>query len=53
MKRQVWKISKAGSLGRLRLKEEELPALEAGQVQVGIKAIGLNFAVKCLNIGAS
>src|SRR5512135_2017364 len=34
----------AGSLKYLKLVEEELPELSPGEVTVGIRAIGLNFA---------
>lgn len=42
--RRAWRISKAGSLARLKLVAEPLPAPAVGEVQVRIAAIGLNFA---------
>ncbi|MFQ5739506.1 MAG: zinc-binding dehydrogenase [Acidobacteriota bacterium] len=44
IEREVWKIGRAGSLGRLKLLPETLPALGPGQVRVGVRAVGLNFA---------
>ncbi len=44
MVRKIYRIGKAGSINDLTLQEEELPELEAHQVTVEIKAIGLNFA---------
>lgn len=42
--RRVWRIPKAGSLSRLELREESLPAPAAGEVQVDVAAVGVNFA---------
>jgi len=42
--RQVWRVDRAGSLDRLKLQTEALPALKAGQAGVAVKAVGLNFA---------
>jgi NADPH:quinone reductase-like Zn-dependent oxidoreductase len=42
--RRVWRISKAGSLGRLGLCTETLPPPAALEVQVEVEAIGVNFA---------
>ena len=42
--RQAWRTSKAGAIQRLKLVEEPLEALEPDEVQVDVKAIGLNFA---------
>ena len=42
--RQVWRIPKAGSLARLALVEEHLPAPGAGEVQVEVQTVGVNFA---------
>ena len=44
MKRQVYAIQKAGSLKRLRKESETLQAPGSNEVQVAVKAIGLNFA---------
>ena len=42
--RQIWRTPKAGDLTRLRLQQEALPTLAAGQVRVDVRAVGLNFA---------
>ena len=42
--RQVWRIHKAGSLDRLKLEQDELPAPKPGQVRIAVGAVGLNFA---------
>lgn len=42
--RRVWRIPKAGSLSKLALVEEPLSAPAAGEVQVEVQAIGVNFA---------
>jgi alcohol dehydrogenase len=42
--RRVWRIPKAGSLARLALIEEPLHAPAAGEVQVEVAAVGVNFA---------
>jgi alcohol dehydrogenase len=42
--RLVWRIPRAGSLRRLRLTEEPLPPPGAGEVQLDIAAVGVNFA---------
>ncbi len=44
MQRQVWRIDRAGSLDRLRLVEDSVPAPAAGEVRLQVRAIGLNFA---------
>lgn len=44
MQREVYAIPKAGNIKRLKRKTVELKNPEAGQVQVEVKAIGLNFA---------
>lgn len=41
---EKWLIEKAGSLDRLKRVSVPLPAPVAGEVQVAVKAIGLNFA---------
>jgi len=42
--RRVWRIPKAGSLTRLSLVEDFLPAPTSSEVQVDIQAVGVNFA---------
>ena len=42
--RSVWRIDRAGSLDRLRRVEERLPPPAPGEVQVAVRAVGLNFA---------
>ena len=42
--RTSYKVYKPGSLKRLQLREGPLPLLAAGQAQVAVKAIGLNYA---------
>ena len=44
MKRKVYRISKAGSLDKIKLSEEILQEPENNEVTVEVKAIGLNFA---------
>jgi len=44
MKRNSYRINKAGSLDNLKLVEEELPELLAYEVTIEVKAIGFNFA---------
>lgn len=44
MKRTVYRIAKAGSINDLKLTKETLPLPEPDEVQVEVKAIGLNFA---------
>lgn len=44
MGRDVWRIDRAGSLGRLTRRTEDLGAPAAGEARVAVKAIGLNFA---------
>ncbi len=39
-----WLIHKAGSLSRLVLVSEQLPEPAEDEVQIGVKAVGLNFA---------
>ncbi len=42
--RTVWRIARAGSLDRLQLTDERLPPPGPGEVQVAVRAVGLNFA---------
>ncbi len=42
--RRVWRIARAGSLGKLKLVADTLPPPAAGEVQVRVHAVGLNFA---------
>jgi NADPH:quinone reductase-like Zn-dependent oxidoreductase len=42
--RHVWRMDKAGSLGRLLLVQDELPAPGPGEVRIAVGAVGLNFA---------
>ena len=42
--RAAWRIARAGSLERLRLVTERLPPPAAGEVQLAVRAVGLNFA---------
>ncbi|ADR20479.1 alcohol dehydrogenase [Marivirga tractuosa] len=42
--RKSYRTHKAGSISRLKLVEEELPDPKANEVQVKVKAVGLNFA---------
>ena len=42
--RRVWRMSRAGSLDRLKLQEESLPPPGAAEARVRVEAIGLNFA---------
>ncbi len=44
MKRQVYKMPKAGSIKSLKLVEEDISDPQPHEVQVTVKAIGLNFA---------
>lgn len=44
MLREVWRIDRAGSLGRLTRRAEELPPPRPGEARVRVQAIGLNFA---------
>lgn len=44
MQRRVWRIDRAGSLDRLRLVTEELPAPGTGEVSLRVHSVGLNFA---------
>jgi alcohol dehydrogenase len=44
IKRKSYRTHKAGSFNRLKLVEEELASPEAHEVQVQVKAVGLNFA---------
>ncbi|MGB5894336.1 MAG: medium chain dehydrogenase/reductase family protein [Ignavibacteriaceae bacterium] len=44
MKRNLYRISKAGSLDNLKLVKEELPEPSTDEVTIEIKAIGFNFA---------
>ena len=42
--REVWRISRSGSLGRLKRQVESLAHPGPGEARVAVKAIGLNFA---------
>ena len=42
--RKVWRTSKAGAIARLKLIEEALPELSRDDVEITVKAVGLNFA---------
>jgi alcohol dehydrogenase len=42
--RKVWRTPKAGAIQRLVLVEESLPQLNDDEIQVDVKAVGLNFA---------
>ncbi|MBL4797217.1 MAG: zinc-binding dehydrogenase [Oleispira sp.] len=42
--RKVWRTSKAGAIARLKLIEEILPELSSDDVEITVKAVGLNFA---------
>ena len=44
MQREIYQTPKAGSLSRLTRMQDNLPAPEPNEVQVEVKAIGLNFA---------
>ena len=44
MERTVYRINKAGSINNLKLIKETLPLPEPDEVQIEVKAIGLNFA---------
>jgi NADPH:quinone reductase-like Zn-dependent oxidoreductase len=44
IRREVWRIDRAGSLDRLTRRSEDLPDPAPGQARVAVKAIGLNFA---------
>ncbi len=44
MRRNSYRIKKAGSLGNLKLVEEELPDPLSKEVTIEVKAIGFNFA---------
>jgi NADPH:quinone reductase-like Zn-dependent oxidoreductase len=44
MKRQAYRVSRAGSIDRLDLIEEDLGAPGENHITVAVKAIGLNFA---------
>ena len=44
MERTVYRINKAGSINNLKLIKETLPLPEPAEVQIEVKAIGLNFA---------
>src|SRR4051812_19497602 len=44
IERQVYRINKAGSIKDLKLQIESLEPLQADEVCVQVKAIGLNFA---------
>jgi alcohol dehydrogenase len=43
-RRQVWRTPKAGAIQRLALVEESLSVLQNDEVEVDVKAVGLNFA---------
>lgn len=42
--REFYIVQKAGSLKNLKLHQSEIPNLEKGQVLVGVKSVGLNYA---------
>lgn len=42
--RKVWRTPKAGAISRLQRVEERLPELSADEVEISVKAVGLNFA---------
>jgi NADPH:quinone reductase-like Zn-dependent oxidoreductase len=44
IRREVWRIDRAGSLDRLTRRSEELEDPAPGQARIAVKAIGLNFA---------
>lgn len=44
MQRQAYRMEKAGSSANLKLVTEEISTPEANEVQVEVKAVGLNFA---------
>lgn len=44
IRRDVWRIDRAGSLDRLTRRTEDLPAPGPGEARIDVKAIGLNFA---------
>lgn len=44
MNRQVWRVTRAGSLDRLTLQHDTLSPPGHGEVRVRVQAIGLNFA---------
>lgn len=44
MERQVYRVTKAGSIGNLQLQSESLADPAQDEVQIEIRAIGLNFA---------
>lgn len=44
LRRDVWRIDRAGSLDRLTRRTEDLPDPLPGQARVAVRAIGLNFA---------
>ncbi|MFY0672921.1 MAG: zinc-binding dehydrogenase [Bacteroidia bacterium] len=43
-KKLVYRMPKAGSIDHLKVIEEDLPNPKNGEVQIAVKAIGLNFA---------
>ena len=44
IRRDVWRIDRAGSLDRLSRRSEDLPDPAPGEARVAVRAIGLNFA---------
>jgi hypothetical protein len=44
MQRKAWHITQQGDMDSLQLLEEQMPALQPGQVLVEVQAWGLNFA---------
>jgi len=44
IRRDIWRIDRAGSLDRLRLQTETLPEPGPGEARVAVHAVGLNFA---------
>lgn len=44
MKRQIYKVSSAGNISRMKCVGDDLPPPGQGEVTIQVKAIGLNFA---------
>ena len=55
VRRTVWRITRAGSLSRLRQVDESLPDPSPGQARLRVEAVGLNFAdiLACLGLSHS
>ena len=53
--RSVWRLARAGSLDRLGQRTEPLPPPAAGELQIAVRAVGLNFAdvLACLGLYAA